>query len=107
MKRDAAASKAKRQALGVTPDVLRDLFNATKATCNSGGGPSRQAVASFLKQYYSTIDLEEFFVLFADYLIGQRPSKNIGANGWLPGVEAELDVQYIMGVSYGHAFADS
>eukprot|EP01130_Rhizamoeba_saxonica_P003853 TRINITY_DN1596_c0_g1_i2.p1 TRINITY_DN1596_c0_g1~~TRINITY_DN1596_c0_g1_i2.p1 ORF type:complete len:305 (+),score=66.36 TRINITY_DN1596_c0_g1_i2:51-965(+) len=84
--------------IGWTPRALRDLFNMSNASPKKGSG-NRQGVASFLGQYYDEPDLQEFFTLFYQGGIGHSPSKVIGDQGILPGVEANLDVQYIMGTS--------
>ena len=55
------------------------------------------AVAQFLGEYYSALDLEEFFLLFFWPALGNMIEKVVGDNYWYdPGVEANLDVQYIM-----------
>lgn len=81
----------------VGPNDLRTRYNVTDwATPNVN---NTQAVAEFQGQYYSQSDLNQFFGQF-------QPGKNstvakiIGPNnGNAPGIEAELDIQYIMGVN--------
>merc|ERR1712100_366972 len=62
------------------------------------------AVAEFQAQYYSPKDLTKFFSKYvnASFSDDAKIYKVIGTNNPnAPGVEAELDVQYIMGVSPG------
>jgi tripeptidyl-peptidase-1 len=92
------AQRSKRQTVGWTPRSLRDLFNTDSAYPISGTN-NTQAVASFLGQYYDEPDLQEFFGLFYQEGVGTTPSNVIGDQGLLPGVEANLDVQYIMATS--------
>jgi len=51
-----------------------------------------------LKQYYSRLDLDEFFLLFSQENIGKHVEKVIGPNHIPAGVEASLDIEFIMGV---------
>lgn len=99
---DGDAPPTKRQNipwLGVTPRLLRERYNCSDAFPRAAA--NRQSIAQFLGQYYDTLDLEEFFALMFQELIGQTPTRVVGPNGWVPGVESNLDVQYIMGVSAG------
>jgi len=59
---------------------------------------NRQAVASFLEQYYSSEDLQTFFQMYQPDSVGRKPDQ-IGPNDeeWT-GLEAQLDVQFLMGV---------
>lgn len=90
---NAAAIEAlrKRQQIGITPDFLRTRYNATNAFPKAPA--NRQAIAQFIGQYYDDLDLEEFFVLFYQSLIGTTPSKTIGPDNGFPGIESNLDVQ--------------
>ncbi len=84
--------------LFVTPPYLQSLYQIPNTTRNQN--PSNiQGFASFLEQYWSPTDLQEFFRLFANASLGQTPT-SIGPNQpSMPGTEAELDVQYIVSSS--------
>ena len=81
--------------LGVDPKFINSEYNisdySAKNTQNS------QAVASFLKQYFSPDDLEDFQKAFKlpvkpiTKIVGENKADN-------PGLEANLDVQYISAV---------
>ncbi|KAG2392372.1 hypothetical protein C9374_012624 [Naegleria lovaniensis] len=80
----------------ITPKVIWNRYNITfPATVDP---KSSQAVASFLQQYYSTSDL----ILFQNtYGLEKQLPKLVGPNiESNPGVEASLDIQYLMGVGY-------
>jgi len=86
----------------VTPDTLRERYNVTTALLGSNTNNSF-SVAEFQAQYYSPSDLTEFFkqfVTFApkDSVVNKVIGQNDGSN---PGVEANLDIQYIKGVAPG------
>jgi len=85
------------QLAGWTPRYLRNLFRTSDASPKSN--KNRQAAASFLGQYFDEVDLQEFFVLLYQEGIGSMPSKVVGDQGLFPGIEANLDVQYIMATS--------
>lgn len=80
----------------ITPQVIWSRYNITFPA--SVDPKSSQAVASFLQQYYSTSDL----VLFQNtYGLEKQLPKLVGPNiESNPGVEASLDIQYLMGVGY-------
>ena len=82
--------------LGSTnPEVIQSLYNITIPTAFNG---NIQAVASFLGQYYSPSDLTDFENLFG--LPSVPIAQTFGPNDETdPGVEASLDVQYLLGVS--------
>jgi tripeptidyl-peptidase-1 len=62
---------------------------------------SKQAAAGFLQQYASLSDLSSFFSQF-DPQGAATPIAIIGPNDQSnPGMEADLDVQYIMGIGAG------
>jgi len=83
--------------IGVTPRIIRDRYGIGDTVGHSPN--NRQAVAQFLEQYYDEVDLEEFFSLFYWPAIGNTVEKVIGDNYWFePGIEANLDIQYIMAV---------
>lgn len=82
-------------ALGSTnPEVIQSLYNITIPPSYNG---NLQAVASFLNQYYSPSDLSDFEKLFNLPLVAI--AQTYGPNDPnFPGVEASLDVQYLLGV---------
>jgi len=51
----------------------------------------------FIGQFYFSGDLQEFFALFYQSSFGQVP-KIVGPDDGFPGVEASLDIEYIMSV---------
>eukprot|EP00029_Vermamoeba_vermiformis_P011464 TRINITY_DN630_c0_g1_i1.p1 TRINITY_DN630_c0_g1~~TRINITY_DN630_c0_g1_i1.p1 ORF type:complete len:572 (+),score=192.55 TRINITY_DN630_c0_g1_i1:26-1717(+) len=81
--------------LQVTPWLLRGLYSVGdvqgKASKNS------QCVAQFLEEYYTQVDLDEFFLLFYRQALGNSPTL-IGPDHFPAGTEASLDIQYIMSV---------
>lgn len=86
---EAAATKRQNIPwLGITPRLIRTRYNATDAVPKAKG--NRQAIAQFLGQYISELDLEEFFVIMYQELIGTVPSRIVGPNGFIPGIESNL-----------------
>jgi tripeptidyl-peptidase-1 len=88
----------------VTPNCLADLYNTEGYVADPARG-SKVAFASFLEQYARYDDLAEFEQQYAPYAIGQNFSV-IQFNGGLndqnsmeSSAEANLDLQYIVGVS--------
>ncbi len=83
--------------IGVYPSVLRTRYNVSDTV---GKHPNNsQAVAQFLGQHYSPTDLKEFFALFGrgfEHL--SDVTKVVGPDSGRSGIEASLDVQYIMSV---------
>lgn len=81
--------------IGVFPRVLRTQYNVSSTV---GKHPNNsQAVAQFLGQYYNSHDLSEFFALFGQGFTHLADiSKVVGPNSGRSGIEASLDVQYIM-----------
>ena len=81
--------------IGVYPSVLRERYNVSSTV---GKHPNNsQAVAQFLQQHYSPTDLKEFFSIFGrgfEHL--SEITKVVGPNSGRSGIEASLDVQYIM-----------
>jgi len=82
----------------IDPVVIRTRYNVSNVICTNPN--SSHAVAEFEAEYFSPTDLQTFwnkFVPFAPY----RPVDQIvGTNSpLLPGPEATLDIQYIMGVA--------
>ncbi|KAL9646842.1 hypothetical protein ABK040_013702 [Willaertia magna] len=82
----------------VTPSFLINKYNIQLPV-----GPStknRQSCAQFLDQYYSPSDLNLFFNQFNVLNGSKTPLRVIGPNNPnQPGVEASLDIQYLMGVA--------
>jgi len=63
---------------------------------------NRQAVAEFQDEYFSPKDLQTFFKQFAPNLTGQVVKQVVGFNDPnQPGLEPNLDVQYIMATGPG------
>ena len=88
----------------VGPVELRQVYSVTKSR-GSGSVKVRQAVAEFQGQYVQQSDLTDFF---QDKTLVPMPKtgddqiyKTIGDMGSGDGVEALLDVEYIMGVALG------
>ena len=83
-------------ALIVDPSVIRKVYKIGDVR---GGKSSKnsQAVAQFLGQHMDRGDLDEFFLLFADYAIGTHVDI-IGPNHPPAGTEASLDIQYITAI---------
>jgi len=85
------------EAVQIEPDVVKKLYsinNLTSTHPNNG-----QAVAEFEKDFFSYKDLQIFFNKFEPSLAGYNVSTVLGADHPLnPGTEANLDVQYIMGI---------
>jgi tripeptidyl-peptidase-1 len=88
-------SNSKLFDLQVTPNLLRERYKvgdaAGKVRNNS------QSVVQFLGEYYEQIDLDEFFLLFYRPALGNAPMI-VGYDGWLAGMEASLDIEYIMSI---------
>ncbi|KAL2832521.1 peptidase S8/S53 domain-containing protein [Aspergillus cavernicola] len=88
----------------ITPDCLADLYNTEGYSADASRG-SKVAFASFLEEYARYDDLAEFEERYAPFAIGQNFSVvafNGGLNDQLStqdSGEANLDVQYILGVS--------
>jgi tripeptidyl-peptidase-1 len=88
----------------ITPQCLKDLYNIGDYKADPKGG-SKVAFASFLEEYARYDDLAKFEEKLAPYAIGQNFSV-IQYNGGLndqnsanDSGEANLDLQYIVGVS--------
>lgn len=85
----------------VTPDVITKTYNISLTA--SGSKDNRQAIVEFQGQLMSAADLKTFF---SRYVSGAKAGddtvyKYVGDNQQGEGVEANLDVQYIMGVAPG------
>eukprot|EP00944_MAST-04C_sp_MAST-4C-sp1_P012949 g12949.t1 len=91
------------QPASVTPSIIEQVYNIKDAKA-SRSSKNRQAVASFQGQTMNDSDLTEFF---KKYVPSAAPGddkvfKFVGDPGeGGPGVEASLDIQYIMGVAPG------
>ncbi|XP_047466761.1 tripeptidyl-peptidase 1 [Mugil cephalus] len=83
--------------LGVTPSILRTRYNLTAADVGSARNNS-QAVAQFLEQYYHPADLAEFMTMFGgSFQHLSQVDRVVGTQGGgKAGLEASLDVEYIM-----------
>lgn len=85
----------------VTPKFLRLLYNISAETRGTNSEVTRQAIPSFLEQYYSESDLQAYLAQH-----GITPQMNIsnviGINiPSFPGGEASLDTQLMMGMAPG------
>jgi len=81
--------------LQVTPNDLRDQYQIGSASGKAKN--NSQSVVQFLEEFYSQVDLDEFFLLFSRSTLGNSPTV-IGYDGWGAGLEASLDIQYIMSI---------
>lgn len=76
----------------VTPTSLRKLYNVGDVQASSPD--NIQAVAQYLKQYYSPSDLKSFFSQYYTPAEGRTVRQVIGPNKpGQPGVEASLDIE--------------
>ena len=83
----------------ITPDCIRAAYSVGSA--NASSHLSSGAVNGFLEQYISTTDLDTFFTSYDKTQVGRRPSI-VGPNdATKPGVEASLDIQYVMALAHG------
>ncbi|EDQ86643.1 uncharacterized protein MONBRDRAFT_28049 [Monosiga brevicollis MX1] len=81
----------------VTPAVLKTLYNITDTVSNSTG--ASQACAEFQQQDYSPEDLEAFQNYFG---LPIQKVRNVSSDGaGIAHDEANLDIQYLMGVAPG------
>ncbi|KAG7510543.1 tripeptidyl-peptidase 1 [Solea senegalensis] len=83
--------------MGVTPAVLRQRYNLTKADVGTSQSNS-QAVAQFLEQYYHPADLVEFMIMYGgSFQHRSQVDRVVGTQGGgRAGIEASLDIEYIM-----------
>lgn len=105
--REAAHAAAKEAGPGAAPELgngtfivvptwLRELYQL--ADVYGKAKDNLQCVCSFIGQFYSDDDLQEFFGLFFNSSKGQTP-RQIGQNDPSNvGLEASLDVQYLMSI---------
>ncbi len=82
---------------GVTPSFLRDLYNASSAR-GAKDTKNIQACCAFLDQYYAADDLSQFLKRFSPNAKVTTPKVVGPDNQQQPGIEASLDIEYIMGV---------
>jgi tripeptidyl-peptidase-1 len=83
----------------VTPSFLRTLYNLGDFT--STNPHNQQSVTGFLEQYISLNDLAKFFSTYDKPSVGRVPNI-VGPNKpLLEGVEASLDIQYVMAMGHG------
>jgi tripeptidyl-peptidase-1 len=101
VKKPKAASSARKlfgpSGNDITPTILRKMYNATDAVA-APGTKNIQAVASFLGQFYSPSDLAKFFTKYSQESKITKPTVHGPNQADRPGIEAELDIQYVMGV---------
>jgi len=84
---------------GVEPSCLRTLYNV--GSYKSTSSNNSMAATGYLEQYISTTDLQSFFSQFDSPNSGRNPTI-VGPNDSTnPGVEASLDIQYIMSMGNG------
>ena len=82
----------------VTPETLRNYYGATEEQTICKHPQNSQSVSEFLGQYYSPEDLVTFFEMTGIRYPGSV--ELVGPNnGTQPGGEAQLDIQYIMGLA--------
>jgi len=91
-------ARSNRVGSEITPDIIRARYNCTdviaKASTNS------HAVAEFQGQSYSPTDLSDFFAKYVTNSKADTVAQVIGQNNPdRPGIEASLDIEYIMGVA--------
>jgi tripeptidyl-peptidase-1 len=99
-------SSEKSPAVLVTPSVIRTAYGVPSG--ERGHNRTLQAVAEFQGQFMNSADLVAFFKRFVATNFsagtGDVVSKFVGPhNENSKGVEAELDIQYLMGVAPGVA----
>ncbi|NWY67696.1 TPP1 peptidase, partial [Erithacus rubecula] len=89
--------------LGVTPAVLRQRYNMTGGDVGLLSNNS-QACAQFLEQYFHQADLAEFMQLFGSgFAHRTQVDRVVGRQGHgKAGLEASLDVEYIMSTAIPH-----
>ena len=89
------ATKSSGSQLGIDPKFINSQYNLSDYS--STNSQNSQAVAGFLKQYFSPIDLKDFQK--AGGLPIKPITKIVGENvAQRQGIEANLDVQYISGI---------
>jgi subtilase family serine protease len=97
---EAEATAAPGDSYTVTPAFLREQYNIPASARGSFSQANRQAIPSFLEQFYSEFDLQLYLRL--NGLPSQNISRVRGLNvPALPGGEASLDTQLMVGVAPG------
>ncbi|KAF8972690.1 peptidase S8/S53 domain-containing protein [Flammula alnicola] len=86
----------------ITPTCLRDLYNTSTYTPTQTK-TNKLGVAGYLGEFANSADLQTFFSKFRTDAVGTTFT-TVLVNGGLnsqnnPGVEANLDIQYTMGIS--------
>lgn len=82
----------------VTPQLIAEQYSIPPSYRATNGS---QAVVEFEQQYYSPSDLDRFFELFG-FAGPETPIHVVGPNNASnPGGEANLDIQYLLGVASG------
>ena len=82
---------------GITPSVLRSLYK-TEHVVNTAGS-NGVGVASYDGQMYSPADLQAFFSHLSPSDVGRTPKVHGNNNPDQPGLEASLDIQYVMAMA--------
>ncbi len=90
----SAAAAAAAAAASTTPATIRAQYGLGKY---EGSGAGRIQVAGFLDEFAEDADLQAFFRSFYPPGVG-RTFAVVGPNGRVSGVEAALDVQYVMSI---------
>ncbi|TEB29129.1 subtilisin-like protein [Coprinellus micaceus] len=87
----------------ITPSCLRALYNTTDYV-PTAMSQNRLGVAGYLDQYANDADLQTFLKKFRKDAAGATyPTVQIHGGGndqSIPGIEANLDIQYTIGMSY-------
>lgn len=95
-------SEAPSQPADVTPAVIYSTYSVPSRIHIQGSDDHRQAVAEFQGQYEKDSDLAAFFKQFVPNAVAgdEKVAKFVGSpDKQQAGVEASLDIQYIMGVA--------
>jgi tripeptidyl-peptidase-1 len=85
----------------IVPIIIRQRYNISSSLVITNANNSH-AVAEFQAQFFSQTDLTQFFKTYVPYAPpnSNLVAKIIGQNApTSPGVEASLDIQYLMGVA--------
>lgn len=83
----------------IDPTVIRTRYNVSNDTVCTNKG-NAQAVAEFQSQFYSPTDLQKFWTDYVDYAPFTPVYQIVGTNNAdRPGIEASLDIEYIMSVA--------
>jgi len=90
--------KATRASTDIVPDVIRARYNCSGVTAKASS--NSHAVAEFQGQSYSPTDLQLFFQKYVSNSNQDTVANVVGQNNPdRPGIEASLDIEYIMGVA--------